>query len=257
MKKLVSLVLVGLFVVVAAGCGTSTNTLSEVRVKGTIQFAMSGGYPPFNYYNDQGELVGFDIEIGEEIASRLGVSYEPVPTDWDGIIGGLLAGSFDGVLGSMGITEARQESVDFSDPYYYSGAQLVVRNDSSITDPAQVTPDMRIAVVTGTTFADQVVEWGAEPVYYDSDAITLMELNSGNVDRVITDRLVALINSQEHGYDFNLVGEMLYTETMAIAFRPGDDDLREAVNEALAEMRADGTYQEISQRYFDRDIGIE
>lgn len=256
MRFFVSLVLVAMMVFVVAGCG-STDTLAEVEDRGYIKFAMSGGYPPFNYYNDQGDLDGFDIEIGEEIARRLGVEYEPVATDWDGIIGGLLAGSFDGILGSMAITDERLESVDFSDPYYYSGAQLVVRSDSTIQDPADVTEDMRIAVVTGTTFADQVEEWGAEAVYYDSDAITLMELDNDNVDGVITDRLVALINAQEHGYDFKLVGDMLYTETMAIAFRPGDDSLIEAVNEALADMRADGTYQEISERYFDRDIGVE
>ncbi|MTI94270.1 MAG: transporter substrate-binding domain-containing protein [Firmicutes bacterium] len=256
MRKLFGLLVVGLMIVVVAGCG-ATDTLAEVEERGYIEFAMSGGYPPFNYYNDAGELVGFDVEIAAEVAERLGVESRPVTNDFDGLVGGLQAGNFDGILGSMAITPERLEAVDFSDPYYYSGAQLVVATDSSIEDVSDITEDMRIGVVTGTTFADQVNEWGAEAVYYDSDALTLQELNVGNVDGVITDRLVALINADERGFDIRMVGDYLYLEECAVAVRQGDDDLREAINQALEDMRADGTYQEISERYFGEDIGVK
>lgn len=236
------------------GCA-SVDTLAEIEERGSIKFAMSGGYPPFNYFDDQGNLVGFDVEIGQEVARRLGVEYEPVVTNWDGILIGLTAGQYDGILGSMAITEDRLEQVDFTDPYYYSGAQLVVQSDSAINGAADVTSDMRIAVVTGTTFADQVEEWGAEPVYYESDALTLNDLASGQVDGVITDALVALNTMQDQGYDLKLAGDMLYTEELAVAVRKGDENLAAEINSALQEMRADGTYQEISQRYFGRDIG--
>jgi len=111
----------------------SDDSLEKVLKEGVLSFAMSGGYPPFNYYNEKNELSGFDVEIAKAVCKKLGVRYKPVTTAWDGIIEGLRAGRYDGVWGSMAITEGRLNIVDFSDPYYISGAQLVVRKDSPIT----------------------------------------------------------------------------------------------------------------------------
>lgn len=111
------------------------DSLNRVKKAGKIKFAMSGGYPPFNYFTENDELTGFDVEIGKEVAKRLGVQYEPVTTDWSGILEGLRSGRYDGIFGSMAVTSKRLEVVDFTDPYYYSGAQLIVRNDSKIKSP--------------------------------------------------------------------------------------------------------------------------
>lgn len=109
------------------------DSLERVLEAGEIKFAMSGGYPPFNYY-DQDELTGFDVEIGKAVAKNLGVRYVPVTTDWNGIVEGLRSGRYDGIFGSMAVTERRMEVIDFTNPYYYSGAQLIVREDSDIKD---------------------------------------------------------------------------------------------------------------------------
>lgn len=108
------------------------NSLERVKKAGQITFAMSGGYAPFNYFDDKEKLTGFDVEIGQEVAKRLGVKYVPITTDWNGILEGLRSGRYDGVFGSMAITDERSKVVDFTDPYYYSGAQLIVRKDSKI-----------------------------------------------------------------------------------------------------------------------------
>jgi ABC-type amino acid transport substrate-binding protein len=107
----------------------------RVKRAGKIRFAMSGGYPPFNYYNDQNELTGFDVEIGQAVCSRLGVEYVPITTAWDGIVEGLRAKRYEGIWGSMAITPERLKVVDFSDPYYLSGAQLIVPEGSAIGGP--------------------------------------------------------------------------------------------------------------------------
>lgn len=107
----------------------------RVKRAGEIRFAMSGGYPPFNYYDDQNQLTGFDVEIAQAVCKELGVKYTPVTTAWDGIIEGLRAKRYDGVWGSMAITEERMKVVDFSDPYYLSGAQLLVKKGSPISGP--------------------------------------------------------------------------------------------------------------------------
>ncbi|TCT16833.1 extracellular solute-binding protein (family 3) [Natranaerovirga pectinivora] len=106
-------------------------SLERILEAGEITFAMSGGYRPFNYYERE-ELTGFDVEIGQEVANRLGVAYTPITTDWSGIIEGLRSGRFDGIFGSMAITDERLEVVDFTNPYYYSGAQIIVREGSEI-----------------------------------------------------------------------------------------------------------------------------
>jgi ABC-type amino acid transport substrate-binding protein len=113
----------------------SDDSLERVKKAGKIKFAMSGGYPPFNYFTEDDVLTGFDVEIGQEVAKRLGVTYEPVTTDWSGILEGLRSGRFDGIFGSMGVTDERSKVIDFTDPYYYSGAQLIVREGSKIEGP--------------------------------------------------------------------------------------------------------------------------
>lgn len=106
-------------------------SLQRVLDAGEIKFAMSGGYPPFNYF-EKDELIGFDVEIGKAVAEKLGVEYKAVTTDWNGIIEGLRSGRYDGIFGSMAVTDKRKEVVAFSDPYYYSGAQLITRKNSKI-----------------------------------------------------------------------------------------------------------------------------
>ncbi len=111
------------------------DSLQRVLDAGEITFAMSGGYPPFNFFTADDVLTGFDVEIGQAVAQRIGVEYTPVTTDWSGIVEGLRSGRYDGIFGSMAITPQRLEVVSFSDPYYFSGAQLFVREDSWITGP--------------------------------------------------------------------------------------------------------------------------
>ena len=108
--------------------------LDTVKSENEITFAMSGAYPPFNFVDEQGDLAGFDVEIGKEIAKRIGVEGTPIATAWDGIIAGLLANRYDTIIGSMAITDERLKTIDFSDPYYRSGAQLFVKKDSDIGD---------------------------------------------------------------------------------------------------------------------------
>ena len=100
------------------GTTVAAEELDTLKEKGVIRIAISGAYPPFNFVNDQNEVVGFDAAIGTEIAKRMGLEAEIVTTAWDGIIGGLLANKYDAIVGSMTITDERDEVVDFVGPYY-------------------------------------------------------------------------------------------------------------------------------------------
>ncbi len=226
----------------------------------SISFAGSGGYPPFNFITEEGDVIGFDVDVAAEIAKRMDKELEYKTTAWDGIIEGLRAGRYDGILGSMAITEEREKVVDFSDPYYYSGPQLIVRKDSSISGPQDLTSDSVIGLVTGTTFEQDAEKLGVQVKLYEDDTQTLLELLNGRVDGVLTDRIVGLnaISELKQGDQLTLVGSTLRTETMGIAFQDDDDELRQQVNAVLSEMRADGTLTGISEKWFGgQDITVE
>ncbi|MDD2400935.1 MAG: transporter substrate-binding domain-containing protein [Clostridia bacterium] len=116
----------------------SEDSLQRVLDAGKLTVVGSGGYPPFNHIDDNGDVIGFDVEVGEEIAERLGVELNYVTGEWSGLVEGLRNSRYDAILGSMAITDERLQSVNFSIPYYYSGAQLVVRGDSGITGPSEM-----------------------------------------------------------------------------------------------------------------------
>lgn len=257
-KKWVSALLAAVFALsVLAGCSgrASENTMEAIKKRGEVSFAMSGGYPPFNYRDDKGNLVGFDVDIAEEVAKRLGVKLKPVTTAWDGILEGLTGGRYDGILGSMAITPARLERVDFSDPYYLDGAQLLVSAKSNIASTADL-KDATVALVTGTTFADDAksISGIKDVKTFEDDNQTLSELKNGRVDAVITGYFVAVNAVKEFPSDFKLAGPRIRDEEIGVAIRKGNPEFVAAVNKALADMLADGTYAKISEKWFGIDI---
>ncbi|HOP12111.1 MAG TPA: transporter substrate-binding domain-containing protein [Oscillospiraceae bacterium] len=229
---------------------STEDSLQRVLDAGKITFIGSGGYPPFNYFDESGNVVGFDVDVGAEIARRLGVELDYITGDWDGLTEGLRNKRFDGILGSMAITDARLEIVNFTSPYYYSGAQLVVRADSGITDPSEMS-GKSIGVVTGTNFVGDAEALGADVRLYQDDNATLMDLINGRIDGVITDRLVALgaIQDISGGENLVLAGNILRLEQMGIAINKDDDTLLTKLNEILADMFADGTMKSISEKW--------
>ncbi|WP_206426587.1 transporter substrate-binding domain-containing protein [Clostridium sp. E02] len=240
-------------------CGNkSTDALTRVKENGTLTVVGSGGYPPFNYMEED-QVVGFDVDVGKEIAKRLGVKLDYVTSDWDGLVEGLRNKRYDAILGSMAITDKRSEVVDFTDPYYYSGAQLFVRKDSNITKADEMA-DKKIAVATGTNFVQDAEALNADVSYYQDDNATLLELINGRVDGVITDRLVALsaMKKLSGGDDLMMADHLLRLEKMGIAFNKDDQTLLNRINEILKEMREDGTLKEISVKWLDGvDITVE
>lgn len=256
-RKLLSILLVIMsFAFLMTACSSnnsnvdSENSLQRVLDAGKLTVVGSGGYPPFNYFDENGNVVGFDVDVGMEIAKRLGVELNYVTSDWDGLVEGLRNKRYDGILGSMAITEERLKVVSFTNPYYYSGAQLVVRKDSGITDPSQMS-GKEIAVATGTNFVGDAESLGSTVNLYQDDNATMMELINGRADGVITDRLVAIgaMNEISGGDDLMLCGEILRLEQMAIAINKEDTSLLDKVNEILNEMHNDGTLKAISEKW--------
>lgn len=215
--------------------------------------ALTGKFPPFSFYNEKGELAGFDVDISREIARRLNRESRIIATEWDGILAGLLAEKYDAVIGSMAITPERQRQVNFSDPYYESGAQLFVHRNNpdkvySINDCA----GLRIAVVLGETY-QRYLEKNypeIEVVTFKSTVEIFEMLEQNRISGFVTDRLVGSWQIRQAGRSFVPVGPMLYSERIGIPVRKSETELLEHINTILSEMESDGTLKKLFDKYF-------
>ena len=245
--------------ILLAGCLLVTiataEDLAEVKKKGEIRMAMSGQYPPFNFVDENNKLTGFDVEIGNEVAKRIGVKGKALSTAWDGIIAGLLANKYELICGSMAITEKRLESIDFTDPYYRSGAQLFVKKGSPIASIKEL-DGKKVGVTLGTTYETWVRSniAGAEIRTYKGVPDMILEISNGRIDGFITDKIVGALAIKKNGVPIALAGELLYEEKMGIALRQSNPELRAAMNAALAGMKKDGTYKAISMKWLGIDV---
>ncbi len=246
-----------MMIILVAACSSSdesSETSGESNEKGEFTFASSGLYPPFNY-TENDELVGFDVEIGKAIAEELGMNPKPVTNPWQTIIAALNSDKFDAIIGSMAITAERLEEVNFTEPYYESGAQIFVSEDNDSIKVPEDLKDKKIGVVVSSTFEETARQYTDEVITYDSDVTALQDLLvKGRLDAVITDQLVGMYAINQNDLKIKKVGEPIYLDQMGIAIKKDDKELLEKVNEALETIIENGTYGEISEKYFGEDI---
>lgn len=254
-KKLIALIGLVSAAALLAGCssGGSKDALERVESEGVLRVGIEGAYPPFNSFDSSNELVGFDVDISNAIADHLGAKAEFVATPWDSIIGGLNAGKYEIVISSLTITDERSKKVDFTDPYYHTGTQIFAPKSNTITNTDDLS-GLNIGVTLGTTFEGMALERGAQVTTYKSDQLAMEDLANGRIDGIITDGPVGLSIVAARGYDIVTVGERISNPAAGIAVDKGQEKLLAAVNEAIAEMQKDGTYEEISQKWFGADI---
>lgn len=256
-RKLLFMSLSIMMIILVAACSSSdesSETSGESNEKEEFTFASSGLYPPFNY-KENDELVGFDVEIGKAIAEELGMNPKPVTNPWQTIIAALNSDKFDAIIGSMAITAERLEEVNFTEPYYESGAQIFVSEDNDSIKVPEDLKDKKIGVVVSSTFEETARQYTDEVITYDSDVTALQDLLvKGRLDAVITDQLVGMYAINQNDLKIKKVGEPIYLDQMGIAIKKDDKELLEKVNEALETIIENGTYGEISEKYFGEDI---
>ena len=221
-----------------------------------------GAYPPFNTINAAGELEGFDIDIANALCEEMEVECTFVTQAWDGMIPALQNGNFDALIASMSITPARQEQVDFTDPYYANSLVFVAPEDTGLTGTSpEDLADATIGVQSGTIAARFMEENypDVEVRPYPTQIEAYTDLITGRTDAVLGDFGVqdAFLKSED-GEGFAYFGDAVYDDdVIGIALRKEDDDLREMFNEALAAIQENGTYDEIRKKYFDFDISAD
>ncbi|WP_172370319.1 transporter substrate-binding domain-containing protein [Sporosarcina jiandibaonis] len=221
--------------------------------KGSLTFAASGLYKPFNF-EEGGELTGFDIEIGTAIAEKLGLEPNPVTNPFETILQGLVEEKYDAIIGSMAYTKKRAEQASFTEPYYYSGGMIFVSKDNTEIKSADDLKGKKIGVVAQSTYEEPAKTLSDDLQYYSSDVVALKDLTiKGRLDAVITADIVGF-QAIDNGFDVKEVGKPLWVEQPSIAVKKDNDELREAIDKALQEMIDDGTYDEISQKWFKRNL---
>jgi L-cystine transport system substrate-binding protein len=234
--------------VLAAG---AEGDLAKIKAAGAFRVATEGTYSPFTFHDASGALVGFDVEIAQEIAKKLGVKAAFTEGKWDGLIAGLDANRYDAVINEVTITDARKQKYDFSDPYVVTKPVLIVKSDSKIKSFADL-KGKKVAEDLTTTYAQVAKSYGANVVNAD---LPLEVILSGRVDGTINDRLFFLdFKKQKPDAPLKIVDTYDQPDYQGVILRKGNPDLVAAINKAIADIKADGTYLKISLKYFGEDV---
>ncbi|MDF2399753.1 transporter substrate-binding domain-containing protein [Pseudomonas protegens] len=226
----------------------------------TLKIATEGAYPPFNYVDSNNQLHGFDVDIANALCERMKVECTIVAQDWEGIIPALLAKKYDAVVASMIATDERKKKIAFSNHYYRTPLSVAVPKDSDITDAQTNFKGRTVGAQASSTQAiyaeDHYGPAGADVKFYPTLDEANSDLAAGRVDGVIADKFPLLAWAESTGKDCcKIIGDVNGTTADAsIAVRKEDNALRERLNKALDEIVADGTYKQISSRYFAFDI---
>ena len=256
MKRVViSLLLLALTASLFVGCGKKSdnlNSLESVKKSGKLLIGLEDSYPPMEFRNSKNDLVGFDIELGNEIAKKLGVKSEYVTTDFNGIILALNASRFNIILSGMSITDKRKAAIDFSVPYVTGGQIIAVKSgDSSITS----VDNLKGKIVgtqlgsIGDTTASAMKDL-KEVKKYDKIAEALQELSSGRVNAVIMDAQVGGYYTTQKPGEYKILNKYVSEEPMGIGFTKGDKELKVAIDKAILELKSDGTLTKLSIKWF-------
>jgi len=230
-------------------------SLADVQSAKALRIGTEGTYAPFTFHDASGQLVGFDVEIGREVAKRLGVEATFVEGKWDGLIAGLAADRYDAVINQVGITEERKVRFDFSDPYIVSKAVLIVKQGNEAIKGFGDLKGKRAAQSLTSNYGRLAEEAGATLVGTDGFDQSVQLVLTGRADATINDNLSFLdFKKQKPDAPVLVVATQGEAAASGIIVQKDNPDLVAAINKALGEMKADGTYEAISQRYFGADV---
>jgi lysine/arginine/ornithine transport system substrate-binding protein len=249
MKKLI----LGVFVAMTAASAYAADA-------SVIRFGVDASYPPFESKAPDGKIVGFDVDVGNAICAKLKVQCVWVQSDFDGLIPGLKARKFDGVLSAMTVTAQREQQISFSSKVFASATRLVAKKGANLAPTTESLKGQAVGVEQGTVqesyakanFATK----GAMVTTYQNQDQVYADLLSGRLDAALQDAVQAdvgfLKTPRGAGYEFT--GATIPTGYTAVGLRKEDVELKGKINQALGEIVKDGTYKEIEKKYFTFDV---
>jgi polar amino acid transport system substrate-binding protein len=213
----------------------------ELIKPGKLLVATEGTYPPFSMRSPSGDLDGLEMRVSKEIAKRLGLEYTPVVIKWESLLLGLAANQFDFASAAMDITPERQKQVTFADGWLESGGRVVTKKDSDIKQTADI-KGRTVGVLVASSWEKLATAKGAKVKNYKAESDALQDLVNGNIDAVITDAIAAAYAIKASKLPLVMTEDYVSHIQKGFPFKTGKPNLVKAVNKALSDMIADGTY---------------
>ena len=250
--------LIGLMVLVQmTGCSVETegDLLSGIKERGSIRIGTEGTYKPFSFHDPKtNELTGFDVEVAQEVAKRLGVKAEFVEIPWDGLLTSLQTGKIDMVANQVGIKPDRKEKFDFSKPYTVSYAQLVVHQDNQTIRSVEDIKGKKAGQTPTSNYGKMAEEHGAQIIAYEDMMGAMQDVAAKRIDLSLNDKLAIAEMMKNNDLPLKVIDIQSDRAESAFTVQKGNAELVNAINQALDEMEKDGTLSKISQKWFGVDV---
>jgi cystine transport system substrate-binding protein len=240
-----------------APAASAADLLATVKARGTLKVALEGTYPPFNYKDQKtGQLAGYDVDVAQLLAARLGLKVEFVSSEWASILAGLSANKYDVIISQVGINPKREQAFDFSTPYIYSMPQLIVRKDEkAVYTTLADLKGKKLGVGQGSVYEQQArAVPGIDVRSYAAAPDTMSDLASGRLDAALNDSLMSAYLLKISKLPIKAGARVGAVERMGIPFHKGNPEFKAALNKALADVAADGSLKAISIKWFGTDV---
>lgn len=255
MNIIKSVLAIGLVGLGLSSPALAQTALDDIKSAGALRVGTEGTYAPFTFHDGSGALVGFDVEIAREIAKRIGVEAQFVEGPWDGLIAGIDANRYDVVINQVGITDERKAKYDFSEPYIASKAALVVKGDNTDITSFEDLQGKKAAQTITSNFGKLAQANGAEIVPTEGFDQSIALVLQGRADATINDSLSFFdFKKQKPDADVKIAATQADADYSGVLLAKNKPELLDAINKALADIKADGTYATISQKYFGEDV---
>ena len=244
----------------AAESQAEETTAEEAKTTdgGTLIVGFDQDFPPMGFVGDDGEYTGFDLELAQEVAKRLGLEYKTQPIAWDSKDMELESGNIDCIWNGFTMT-GREDDYTWTEPYMANQQVFVVANDSDINSQADLAG--KIVEVQADSSAEAALKEAPELTATFKELLTtadyntaFMDLEQGAVDAIAMDVIVAGYQIQQRNADFKILDDSLSEEEYGVGFKKGNTELRDKVQSTLEEMAEDGTLQEVSEKWFSKDV---
>ena len=244
----------------AAESQAEETTAEEAKTTdgGTLIVGFDHDFPPMGFVGDDGEYTGFDLELAQEVAKRLGLEYKAQPIAWDSKDMELESGNIDCIWNGFTMT-GREDDYTWTEPYMANQQVFVVANDSDINSQADLAG--KIVEVQADSSAEAALKEAPELTATFKELLTtadyntaFMDLEQGAVDAIAMDVIVAGYQIQQRNADFKILDDSLSEEEYGVGFKKGNTELRDKVQSTLEEMAEDGTLQEVSEKWFSKDV---
>ena len=264
MKKL-SLLLAAAFAVLTLSAGSvyAVDTIAEIQKRGVLRIGMEPGYMPFELTNQKGEIIGFDVDMAKRMAKAMDVKLELVSTAWDGIIPALMTGKFDVIMSGMTLTQSRNMTINFATPYILIGQSILLKKEfagevNSYKDLND--PKYTVASKLGTTGeqATKRMISRAKYISYETEQEGVIELINGKIDAFVYDLPFNAIAFSQKGQGKMVHLDQPFTkEPLAWAIRKGDPDFLNWLNNFMNQIKYDGVYDKIYNKWFKDDAWLK